>query len=44
MKRFFILGVILAVCAFNNACSDDDTPGAIIPEVATSTFTDSDGQ
>lgn len=43
MKRFFILGVILAVCAFNNACSDDDTPGAIIPEVATSTFTDSDG-
>ena len=44
MRRIFILGVILAVCAFNNACSDDDTPGAIIPEVATSTFTDSDGQ
>ena len=44
MKNVFDVLMILAVCVFGTACSDDETPGAIVPEVTTSTFTDVDGQ
>ena len=43
MRQFFIWGAVLALVILG-ACSDDETPGAIVPEVAVSTFTDSDGQ
>ena len=43
MRQIFIWGAVLALVILG-ACSYDETPGAIVPEVAVSTFTDSDGQ